>query len=416
MKRVAIIAWILAGMILVATLSNLIPLLTNLRSHKDLIALGNALFFFIMPIVFGFLAALIVSRQPENVIGWLLYLPALSGVLPIDAYIKTFASAPVQPPPQLLLALWFSSWSWLLLIFPIFFIPMLFPTGRPPSPRWRWLIVAGLVMCGILLFIATFNHSFSAENQSMNWTLANPIGFLPDLGNYFMLPWLSGLLLLTVLSVTSLFVRYRHAAAIEREQIKWLLYACSLFAAFYTANGIAMLIAPQSALNNLFGMLWIFSILTIPVSISIAILRYRLWDIDVIIRRTLIYGVLTVILGVVFFGGVVLLQQLFGKLTGVENSPVAIVVSTLAIAALFNPLRNRIQNGIDRRFYRKKYNSEQALAQFATTSRNETDIERLSAELIVVVQENIQPATMSLWLKPSQRGLFDLHSEVSGES
>ena len=138
-----------------------------------------------------------------------------------------------------------------------------------------------------------------------------------------------------------------------------------------------------------------------PAMIGVAVFKYRLCDIDVVIRKTLVYSALTGLLALIYFGGVILLQRLFGALTGVEQSTLAVVVSTLGIAALFTPLRRRIQDGIDRRFYRKKYDSQQVLAQFALTARDETDLDALTGELARVVQETMQPERVSVWLADS---------------
>ncbi|MFZ2617176.1 MAG: hypothetical protein WA077_14410, partial [Anaerolineae bacterium] len=143
----------------------------------------------------------------------------------------------------------------------------------------------------------------------------------------------------------------------------------------------------------------VIAFMAIPLGIGVGVLRYRLWDIDVIIRKTLVYTAVTALLALVYFGGVVLLQRLVGALTGVAQSPLAVVVSTLAIAALFTPLRRRIQDGIDRRFFRKKYDAQRVLAQFAVTARDETNLDALTTELARVVQETLQPERVSVWLR-----------------
>jgi hypothetical protein len=350
-----------------------------------------------VPIVFAFLAALVLTRQPQNVIGWLLMLPALSVILPAEAYVRSFHSQPAQPSALLLLAVWLVNWGWMLLIFPVFFILLLFPTGKPSSPRWRWLLVAGLGMIAIFLFVVTFAPTLEALD--LGWSVVNPIGFLPaDTLDKFTAPWAVGLVSLALLSAASLFVRYRRASAVEREQIKWLLYACALFAGIYFLG--VWVQYTQNNLQNQSGVLLGLALLAIPIAIAIAILRYRLWDIDLIIRRTLVYGGLTLTLGLVYFGSVLLLQNLSEILSGQSQSPIVIVISTLAIAALFNPLRRRIQNDIDRRFYRRKYDAEHMLDTFAAELRQEVDLDQISRSLLAAAGQSMQPERTSLWLKP----------------
>lgn len=245
------------------------------------------------------------------------------------------------------------------------------------------------------MFFVTFSDSLGVANGS--WQLQNPIGFIPEqLSDFIGLPWVLGLGVLTLLCFASLFVRYRSAGVVERNQIKWLLYASGMFAVVYVP---ALVRGWEESNTDLFNLLIILTIIMIPVSISIAILRYRLFDIDILIRKTLVYGGLTITLGLVYFGGVILLQSLFEAMSG-QGSPLAIVISTILIAALFNPLRKRIQNAIDQRFYRRKYNAEQALADFAATARSETDLEALTAQVEGIVEKTMQPEQVSLWLKP----------------
>jgi hypothetical protein len=260
-----------------------------------------------------------------------------------------------------------------------FIIFYFFPTGRP-VPGWtRWI---ALTWGGyILLYLI---HPEFVNN---------------------VLVWLAYPFVLSALG-SQIYRYFWHADAVQRQQTKWVL------ASIVLTLLIGALIIPEAfepPTGPDFGTpliqatirLLVLNAVTslIPVAITISILFYRLWDIDVIVRKTLVYTVLSGLLALVYFGMVVLLQSVFDSVTG-QQSPIAIVISTLLIAALFAPLRRRVQAAIDRRFYRKKYNAQQVLAQFAVTARDETDMEALTAELVHVVQETMQPEQISVWLKP----------------
>ncbi len=344
--------------------------------------------------VSGVTGALIVARHPRHTVGWLLLLEgALVFAWPLDAYYGGLAAPPAQPSALFLLGLFVASGLWLWLIFPLLFIILYFPTGSLPSPRWRWLRTLGV---GLIVFFLVFGlllaEEWNAPGEPPPWTVPNPIG-VASFGFPFPL-WVALLLTFVAGSVASLFVRFRRADPVERGQIKWLLYACGIFLVVYVLG-----FTNVGTNNDIGNAVLNLSILSLPVAIGIAILRYRLYDIDVVIRKTLVYSALTALLALVYFGSVILLQRLFGALTGIEQSTLAVVVSTLIIAALFTPLRRRIQEGIDRRFFRKKYNAQQVLAQFAQTARDETDLDALLAELVRVVDETLQPEHVSVWLK-----------------
>jgi hypothetical protein len=197
-------------------------------------------------------------------------------------------------------------------------------------------------------------------------------------------------------SAASLVVRFRRSGSLERQQIKWLAFAALVIPIWFLTN------APiEAASRTLFVVMDALIVSTlIPVAAGVAILRYRLYDIDVVINRTLVYASLTVTLVALYFGGIVVLQRMFVVLTG-EQSALAVVASTLLIAALFNPIRGRIQSFIDRRFYRRKYDSRKTLEAFSDKLRDETDLEALNDELVGVVRETMQPAHVSLWLRPA---------------
>jgi hypothetical protein len=262
-----------------------------------------------------------------------------------------------------------------------------FPDGRL-VPRWaRLLVVIVAAYLLITLFLPGGLHG---------------VVYTPGLEQSIL-----SLLLLVCsgMGIGAQVYRYRRVSApTQRQQTKWVVFglAAMVLGIFVFVLFLGM-VGPSSGPARLYFSLGngvtVLTIVLFPLTLTIAILRYRLWDIDLIIRRTLIYGVLTSTLGFVYFGSVVLLQQVFRAVTG-QSSELAIIISTLAIAALFAPLRRRVQDAIDRRFYRRKYDATKVLAEFAATCRDETDLDKLTARLVEVVQETMQPERVSLWLKP----------------
>ncbi len=308
--------------------------------------------------------------------------------------------------------------SLLLLLLPFWFdlggtIPL--SCCEPGSPlRWVWI----LAIVGVLLAIVFFNlfpsgRFAAAWARRLFWLGAAALGLGIAIGVFFRQQseaWagrLSGgaLLALLGLGVVAQVYRYlRVSGPVERQQTRWVVASLALLLLWLTAvYGRAPFRswspwAGPWALLQIFGTLFIVALL--PLSIARAILRYHLWDIDVIIRKTLVYALLTGVLLLVYLASVVGLQGLFTRLTG-QDSTLATILSTLLIAALFLPVRGRVQRLIDRRFYRRKYDAQKTLEQFATTARDETDLDRLTAELVRVIQETMQPEHVSVWLKPA---------------
>jgi hypothetical protein len=282
------------------------------------------------------------------------------------------------------------------------FLPLLFPEGHPPSYRWRpvgWLgglsISLAVVSSTILLWpergqaLVTGDESPSHVLDVVLLFAAVPMMLVAGLG-----------------AVISLFVRFRRARGDERQQIKWFVSAALTFVWILVDVVFEELISIEGGVPEAILTFTSASaplvIPSIPIATGIAILRYRLYDIDRIINRTLVYGSLTVMLALLYFGGVSAIQAPFGALTGQEEQPqLAIVVSTLVIAALFNPLRRRIQSFIDRRFYRSKYDAAKTLEAFSAKLSDKTDLEALNSELVGVVRETMQPTHVSLWLRPN---------------
>jgi fumarate reductase subunit D len=340
--------------------------------------------------------AIIASRRTHNPIGWLLCMSGLvfGAVMFATEYaIYALLVAPgTLPAGEALVSvnpLWVLGFNLFVLML------ILFPTGQLLSNRWRWVVylyaaTAVVEVVAMLFLPGTLEGSDLIENPLGIESL--PIGRKPVQAFVFT----GGLV-----ASGSLIWRLRKGSWVERQQIKWLAYA----AATATVGNILAYTPPE-----VIGARWVTSVghvlvelgvLGIPISIGIAILRYRLYEIDTLINRTLVYGALTVLLAVVYFGGVTATEAIFRTLSGQEQQPqLAIVVSTLVIAALFNPLRRRIQAFIDRRFYRKKYDAAKTLEAFSARLRDETDLQALNGELRRVVRETMQPSHVSLWLRP----------------
>jgi len=367
----------------------------------------DVLFSLAMPVVTAIVAALIVSRQSRNVVGWLLMVIVASNLvgLPIVTYIERLAPSLTAPTPLLVFAVWFSSWSWVLLIYPLLLIVLLFPNGRPPTARWRWVGMAAIAWAAIFVTLVTISQPLMA-GTTPELVLDNPIGILgQETAQPLFNTWIAGSAVLIVLCVASLFVRYRRADYTEREQIKWLLYACAVFLAVDVGGWVGGLTDTRSIASDIWSVFFGLSVVAFPAAIGVAILRYHLYEIDLIIRRTLVYGLLTAMLALFYFGGVALLQSLSRSLTGgqAQQPQWAIVASTLAIAALFQPLRRRIQRFIGRRFYRRKYDAAKTLETFGARLRDEVDLAVLGDDLLAVVHETVQPEHAALWLRPPNR-------------
>jgi hypothetical protein len=338
--------------------------------------------------------ALIASRRPENPTGWIFCALGLAaGIRHFCAEYAIYAllAEPGSLPFGGVLA-WITSWIRVPYFSLFVYLALLFPNGRLPSSRWRW--VAWFTACVVV--VGTFAVAFSRSATRGLGPIDNPFGMEGVAGVVTLTELL--IFALGIVAGASLFVRLRHATSwVERQQIKWFAFAGAFLAAVFLAGPTFLW---SSAVS---GWIWttafFLAVAGMPISAGIAILRYRLYDIDLLINFTLVYGSLSATLVALYFGGIVVLQRVFVLLTG-EKSTLAVVASTLLIAALFNPLRRRIQSFIDRRFYRKKYDAARTLEAFSARLRDETDLEALGGELVEVVRETVQPAHVSLWLRP----------------
>jgi len=391
--RAASLVWGMWVLTVLATALTLV--LTSLNypssSFRDMVALSLLL------LAFSTVGALVGSRRPENPIGWLFGAGAMVwmlGELALQYAVYALIIAPSALPAGAWMV-WFGTWArgigWFLIVA---FLLLLFPTGQLPSPRWRPVLWGAVGYIGVFTLVVWLSPVLPDTRLAF---VHNPLGLKIESVSVLVEILYVTIPLLLVAGGMAVIVRFRRSRGDERQQLKWFAYAVGVMVVMFTI-WFSLEVAGVVAIGTL---TFIVPLAGLPLAAGVAILKYRLYNIDVIINRTLVYGSLTATLALVYFGGVTATQALLRTITSQEQLPqLVIVASTLVIAALFNPLRRRIQSFIDKRFYRSKYDARKTLEAFSSKLREETNLEALSDDLVGVVTETMQPAHISLWLRP----------------
>ena len=346
------------------------------------------------------MGGLVASRRPGNLVGWFIIGHALCFTL--GEFTRQYAiygalTRPGSLPFARAMA-WPPYWIWLPGLILLFsFLPLYFPNGDLPSRRWRPVVWIAIFLATIVTGFAMFRTG-SDETRSIPNPMSIEVASLGPFERVLDVVIPGAWLILACASVASLVTRFARSRGEERQQIKWFVFAMLLLVFYSLADVLFVndLPVPLALVGPVF-------FVSPYVAIAVAVLRYRLYDIDVIVNRTLVYGALSVFLALVYFGGVTLLQSAFRALTGQESN-LAIVGSTLIIAVLFSPLRRGVQSFIDRRFYRKKYDAARTLETFGARLRNETDLDELKGDVVSVIRETIHPSHVSLWLREPSGG------------
>ncbi|HEY8655477.1 MAG TPA: hypothetical protein VIN34_01920 [Candidatus Limnocylindria bacterium] len=361
---------------------------------------------FLLPIlsllVYVGVGLLLTLRRPRHPVGWLLLWAGALFQLSFAAAAYAWAAF-IRWPGTLPLGevAFFIGYAWLPALGCLFLAIMLFPTGRPPSRRWR-LPVAVVVMDTALLLVAGWlaprefpiPQSALPVQGALPLMVANPLAIDGPLAT--LLGYVSSspiALVVYLIPVAAVLVRFRTAAGTERQQLKWFAYAASIVVVFFVAATFGLF----AYLGGLGPLMAVLAMDLIPVSVAVAILRYHLYDIDLLINRTLVYGVTSAAIAVTFFLGLVALQAALRPLT--SGSELAVAASTLVSFALFQPIRRRVRDAVDRRFDRRRYDAERTLDAFAARLREQVDLGALETELLAAVRETVQPAHASVWLR-----------------
>jgi hypothetical protein len=391
-RSAGLVAWIACALVTALVIAAVVLFVQNYAAGSALEDFGLA--HALIALTYAVVGALVVTRRPHNPIGWLLCFIAVPSALGClaDQYARySLLTRPASLPAAAWVA-WVGTWIWLFSFLTVPFLLLLFPEGRLLSPRWRWAVWwsgASLTAVIVLVMLGPRNtvSEFAISGLVSKLPATNPLfgeRFAELIATYRLAPYvLSAASYLPAL--IGLLLRFQRSQGTERQQLKWFLFGGTL-----TMLGV---LAPSAVFLAATG-------IGIPIGAGIAILRHHLYDIDRLINRTLVYGLLSVLLGAVYALAVLVLGQLFGGIGG-EPPSWAIAGATLAVAALFQPARRRVQDGVDRRFNRRRYDAARTIEAFRARLRDEIDLDTLSAELLAVVDQTVQPTRASVWLRPS---------------
>ena len=345
----------------------------------------------LLPVFFlyALIGALVAAREPRNPVGWLLGVSGLCAALAFFSG-QYGAYATITAPgalPAEWVATWLSLWIWMGMLAALLYAVMLLPSGHLPSPRWR----PAAWTAGFVLTLVGGIFAFGSPVTGDRIPLPNPL-WLPALEPLYRVADAGFVIFVALfgLAVASLVVRYRRSRGVERQQLKWIVAAGAMMVATLAAGLVWEL-----------DWAWIASVLALPLSIGVAILRYRLYDIDVLINRTLVYAAVIASLVATYFGAVIMLQALLRPIT--SGSDLAVAGSTLLVVAIFQPLRRRVQDAVDRRFYRSRYDAARTIDAFAARLRDEVDLDEVRADLLRVAADTLRPAHASVWLREPER-------------
>ncbi len=384
--------WWSRAVVVATTIACVVLPVSPLVTGETRSAASGELAWLFVACLFAWLGGLIVNRQRDGRIGWLLIF--IGGAFAYGALIERLVDR-VDPvvTPWNWLVLWLGTWAWLLWLFPVFLLLLTFPTGRLLSPRWRWAPILMLVMTAVFLFLGAFGPLIGPQTGSHTWMIRNPVGFLADFADILFVPWFLGLLTLVVGGVAAMIMRYRRSAEVERAQIKWVLVSFVLFAIAYVALFLTNVWNAPSLATQV---LLVVGVAGIPVSITVAVLRFHLFDIDIIISRSLSFGVLVVFIGGVYVGIVVGLGALLDRVGGSGFG--LSVVATAVVALGFQPVRVRVERWANRLVYGKRATPYEVLARFSHRAAEESD-EDVLGRIPRLIVDGTGAQEAALWVR-----------------